>query len=153
MPAKRFPLPMLALVYMLAVVGCASPDTDALISEALAIEADKNRIEANRDAAARDLIPVWDRVEKGPQMILNTHLDIANDQEWRGWTIEANKTREAAYGEFFANSLVVEAQKLSAEYERLDASWLAKNRALGNVLVEIQDAGATDQWRAAVLSQ
>ena len=135
-------------------VACAEPvDVDALIDEALAIETRMGQIAADRDAAARDLTAVWDRVEKGPQMVLNTHLDIARGHDARGWTVEADKTRDAAYSDFDRHPQVVEAIGLAALFERLDALWVEKNRALGNILSDIQDAGAIERWRAVSLAQ
>ena len=52
-------------------------------------------------------------------------------------TVEASKVRDAAYSDF----------------DRLDALWIEKNRALGDILIDIQDAGATDQSREAALTR
>ena len=153
MSARLLAVSPFAILICLSV-ACGEPvDVDALVNEALEIEARRDQIAADRDAAERDLLATWDRVEKGPQMILNAHLDIVRGHEARGWTVEANKTREAAYSDFDSHPLVVEAVELAGRFERLDALWAEKNGELGDILSDIQDAGAIDQWRAASLAQ
>ena len=95
---------------------------------------------------------MWDRVQKGPQMMLNVWLDIAARDEARGWTIEAEKVRQEAYAEFSTDPLVIEAKRLLDQHDTIDALWLEKNKALGGILSVIQDADATDQWREAAIA-
>ena len=138
--AGRKYLPLFALVCLLALTpfGCAEPvDVDALISEALAIQTAMDGIVADRDETQRELLSVWDRVEKGPQMFLNARLDVALSQESVGWTVDAGKTRADAYREFDASPLVVKAKELASLYEWLDALWVTKNQVLGDVLIDI----------------
>ena len=110
-----------------------------------------DEIEADRDKANLEFVSAWDRVEKGPQMMLNARLDLASSHEARGWTIEAGKTRDTANREFSTDSLVLKADLIAKRYEELDALWIEKNRALADVLVALEDAGAIDRWRETVL--
>ncbi len=110
-------------------------------------------IEADRDSANLEFITAWDRVEKGPQMMLNARLDLAYSHEARGWTIEAGKTRDDANREFNTDPLVLKAALIAERHEELDALWIEKNRALGDILVALENAGAIDQWRNATLSR
>ena len=112
-----------------------------------------DEIEADRDSANLEFVSAWDRVEKGPQMMLNARLDLAYSHEARGWTIEAGKTRDTANREFNTDPLVLKAALIAKRYEELDAQWVEKNTALADVLIALQDAGAIDRWRDATPSR
>ena len=147
----QFPF-ALALVLALSL-SCGDPvDIDALIADSISLGKEMDQIEIERDSVLVEVESTWDRVQKGPQMMLNVWLDIAASDEARGWTIEAEKVRQEAYAEFEADPLVIEAKRLLDRHDTFDALWLEKNKALLDILIALQDANATDQWREAAIA-
>ena len=116
-------------------------DTEAVIEEAIAIQMEMSEIETDRDRALIEYESSLDRVEKGPQMLLNVHLRLADTQEGNGWTVEAQRTRADAVQKFEANALVAAA--LQAEYRYYDLAdlWVSKNLALGDLLDKLDQDG------------
>ena len=125
--------------------GCATVDTEAVIEEAIAIEMEMAEIETDRDRAFVAYESLLDRVEKGPQMLLNVHLRLADTQEGNGWTVEAQRTREEAYEEFNTNPLVATAIRAEYRYYDLADLWVSKNLALSGLLARIHRRSGSGQ--------
>ncbi len=147
----QFPF-ALALVLALFLSCGDSVDIDALIADSISLGKEMDQIEIEHDSVLVEFESTWDSVQKGPQMMLNVWLDIAASDEARGWTIEAEKVRQEAYAEFSTDPLVIEAKRLLDRHDALDALWVEKNRVILDILIALQDADATDQWREAAMA-
>ena len=140
---------VLTLLVLLLFACGESVDTDALIAESIDILLEVETLEGEGDKAFEEYETILSRVEHGPLMIYNIHMDLADQQEANGWTIDAKQTREKAQTEFKASSLVEDEEEAWTRYQELDALRMEKNMAFIALIERIEDAGAKREWDIA----